>query len=493
MKTCLFLASVLMVSPLAKAADEKPAAAPRKMSVLAYSLDISRDKVPTMESLFRIVDILAELGYNQFQLYTEHTFAYAAHKEVWQEASPITPDEARRLDDYCAARSIELVPVQNSFGHLERWLCHPGYNHLAECPQGGATVKKWNYTAAMPMTLCPTDPRCLDFLAGLYDELLPCFRSKLMQVHCDETDELMDDLGIGRSAAEIKAKGPTRVYLDFLLKVRKLLADRGHQMIIAGDIILQAPELIGELPEDVITVCWGYEANSPFEEQAAKFEKAGRRFWVSPGTSGWRSITGRTTNMLGNIGNAYRAACRHGAEGILIYEWGDGGHNNPWILSVPGLVYLSNLVKGRTLSREELAAAIDRLLGGTVGQALLEYGDAYLKVHGRSENGTEFYHMLKDGDRYVRGEGVTDESIAAGFAQWHRAKAMIKAETAPEWVRDDLATIDLLCRAVEMRIKEPGKRNFRACFEPEYRRLWLKHNRLGGLKDSLWRLFGAAP
>ena len=29
-----------------------------------------------METIYRIVDILADLGYNQFQLYTEHTFAY---------------------------------------------------------------------------------------------------------------------------------------------------------------------------------------------------------------------------------------------------------------------------------------------------------------------------------------------------------------------------------------------------------------------------------
>ena len=32
-----------------------------------------------MPTLRRIVDILASLGYNQFQLYTEHTFAYSRH------------------------------------------------------------------------------------------------------------------------------------------------------------------------------------------------------------------------------------------------------------------------------------------------------------------------------------------------------------------------------------------------------------------------------
>ena len=52
--------------------------------VLGYQLDVSRCKVPTMPTLRRIVDILASLGYNQFQLYTEHTFAYSRHETAWR-------------------------------------------------------------------------------------------------------------------------------------------------------------------------------------------------------------------------------------------------------------------------------------------------------------------------------------------------------------------------------------------------------------------------
>ena len=50
-------------------------------------LDISRDKVPTMESLRGMIDVLASLKFNHLQLYTEHTFAYTGHGAVWREAS----------------------------------------------------------------------------------------------------------------------------------------------------------------------------------------------------------------------------------------------------------------------------------------------------------------------------------------------------------------------------------------------------------------------
>ena len=109
--------------------------------VRGLMLDVSRDKVPTMHTLFALVDLLASLRYNQLQLYVEHTFAYPGHEEVWQNASPFTPEEIRTLDAYCAARCIELIPNQNSFGHLERWLAHPRYRVLAELPQGGAPLQ----------------------------------------------------------------------------------------------------------------------------------------------------------------------------------------------------------------------------------------------------------------------------------------------------------------------------------------------------------------
>ena len=85
---------------------------------------------------------------------------------------------------------------------------------------------------------------------------------------------------------------------------------------------------------------------------------------------------------------------------------------------------------------------------------------------------------------------MTDETLAAALEQWHSAEGLFDPSGAPEWVKDDFLMLDLLYRAVEMRIKQPGKANFRASFEPEYRRLWLRQNRVGGLDLSLVSVFG---
>src|SRR5436853_5227616 len=60
------------------------------LAVRGVMLDVSRDKVPTMATLRGLVDQLAGWKVNELQLYTEHTFAYEGHEDVWRDASPFT-------------------------------------------------------------------------------------------------------------------------------------------------------------------------------------------------------------------------------------------------------------------------------------------------------------------------------------------------------------------------------------------------------------------
>ena len=213
---------------------------------------------------------------------------------MWRDASPLTAEEVRALDAHCAARGIELVPNQNSFGHMHRWLVHEPYRQLAEVPEG---FEHPFGDRREPFSLCPIDPGSLALLADLYDQLLPNFQQPQLNVGLDETF----DLGQGRSAAAVAERGSERVYLDFLLQVHALVAARGHRMQFWGDIIIEQPELIPELPADAIALEWGYEADHPFAEHARRFAASGLEFYVCPGTSSWNSLAGRADNALRNL------------------------------------------------------------------------------------------------------------------------------------------------------------------------------------------------
>ncbi len=452
--------------------------------VRAYMLDISRDKVPTMGTLRLIVDLLAKFEYNQFQLYTEHTFAYSAHRDVWEAASPLTAEEIRELDAYCALRGIDLVPNQNSFGHLERWLVKPAYNHLAELPQGGAPLP-WGGFKKDPTTLCPTDPASLAFLDGLYAELLPNFASGLFNIGCDETFDL---LGGGRSAAAVRERGAGRVYLDFLKQVAALARKHGKRPMFWGDVILKHPELVPELPKDLIALDWGYEGNHPFGGEAAKFRAAGLDFYVCPGTSAWNSLAGRVENMRENMIAAERAGRLNGARGFLVADWGDGGHWQPLAVSLPGLVFGGMLAhEGASAAKMDLESALNGIMGVPLGGTLLRLGTLYLRGGALRANASELFRILANDRGYSRHPNLTEPVLAeiSAIAEGcrHAAAAYAGGAYPNVWAQEIVHIANLVDAACNRR----DEKRLRFLRE-EHDRIWKLRNRIGGMADSRAKL-----
>lgn len=106
--------------------EKKNATCAEERKIVGYMLDVSRFRVPTMETVKRQVDILADLGYNHFQLYTEHTFAYPGHEDVWREASPFTPDEMRASSSSPVSMtrfSRAFARATSTWAEMRRWSC----------------------------------------------------------------------------------------------------------------------------------------------------------------------------------------------------------------------------------------------------------------------------------------------------------------------------------------------------------------------------------
>jgi hexosaminidase len=372
--------------------------------------DISRNKVPTMETLFTLVDQMADLKMNQLQLYIEgFSFAYASFPEVWETGTPITGEDLLILDRYCLERFIDLVPNQNSFGHMDAWLARKEFADLAECPGGYWYNQSLFLTAG---TLNPADPRSIELVEKMQDDLLPYFSSEMYNVCFDETYEL----GKGRNKEAAEHVGAGRLYLDFLLKVSETVKRRGKRMMFWGDIIIQYPELIAELPQDAIALEWGYEADHPFAEHGRKFREAGVPFYVCPGTSCWNSIVGRTDNMKGNLLQAAVHGKVNGAAGFLITHWYDiiSLHHFPFIY--PGLTYGAGLGWHVDNNRDmDIARFLNVFVfedrNQTMGGLLLDLGNSYVSERFRIQDGSVLGRMFHKGldDRDVLKELTADD------------------------------------------------------------------------------------
>lgn len=342
------------------------------LSHRAVQLDISRRRIPTMESLKRFVDRLSHLKVNQLQLYTEHTFAYHNHRAVWEDYSPMTGEQVLELDQYCRERFVELVPNQNTFGHMERWLNRPEYEHLAEGMPG------------MPIQyyLCPSDPKSLALVEELLEELLPHFSSRQAMVGLDEVT-LGDG---GRSQALCRQLGgPDLVYLDYLKKVDQIVSRHGRTMMYFADMMVHYRELIPRAPQDAIGLIWGYDEDYDFSAPCAAYAQGQIPFYTVPSTCCFASIGGRFQRGMVNMADAVEAAIEHGGEGCLVCNWGDGGYWQPLSVSMVGYAYGAGVMWNLEGNKDaDLARALDANVwldsAGVVGKLAVDLGNAYLQL-----------------------------------------------------------------------------------------------------------------
>lgn len=287
--------------------------------------DVCRGRVPKLERLFELVELLSYYKINQFQLYIEHTFAFRGHPDIGCEASPLTADDILSLDAHCRSRRMELVPSLASFGHLSNVLKNPRYQSLAEDFGVGKYLspdapEDFSHTG---WSLSPANPDIYPFLDSLYAEFLPLFSSKRFNACCDETF----DLGWGQSYELCRERGKGRVYLDHIKKINDLSKKYGKSLMIWGDIIRQYPELVSEIPKDVTVLDWVYGYENRFDS-LSDFQAAGLKFLACPGTSSWLGLFPRLPQARANISGFACAAKNYGAAGLLNTDWGDGGHYN---------------------------------------------------------------------------------------------------------------------------------------------------------------------
>ncbi|MBQ8955096.1 MAG: family 20 glycosylhydrolase [Clostridia bacterium] len=288
-----------------------------------YMLDISRGKKPRVDTIKGMIDFLAELKYNEFQLYMEgECFKYAAYPKETADFDCLTPEDIQELAAYCRDRFIDLVPNQNSFGHMYTWLKKPDFHHLGLFE--GDEV---------PSTLNPLLPESFEFVCNLYASLLPYFSSEYVNIGLDEA------YGLGKFQIEeyCRQKGKDVVFMEWLNKLSGHIRERyGKKVMFWADMIYNYPQSYHMVPKDAIALEWGYELiqSQRMTAHCIAYRDAGVRYYVCPSTNTHGSLAGRMDVTTFNIRTCAELAAAYGAEGLLLTDWGDGGHPQSWVWSM---------------------------------------------------------------------------------------------------------------------------------------------------------------
>ena len=271
--------------------------------------DISRGPIPTVNYIKRQLRTFAAYKLNMHSFYMEHTFSSQAHPLIGPEGGSLTPDEIRELVAYARSYHIELVPEQQTFGHLHKALKYEKYNPLAETPYGDV--------------LSPQQEGTYKLVADWYRELNELFPGKFFHIGEDETFEL----GEGQSREAARVKGVGAVYFEHLNRVRDLLKQYDRKLMFWGDIALNHPDLIGNIPKEMIVANWDYGPKDDYTNRIKPFKDAGLEQFVCPGVWSWNQIFPNIDASSKNIINFVRDGQANGASGMLNTTWDDDGES----------------------------------------------------------------------------------------------------------------------------------------------------------------------
>lgn len=325
------------------------------------SYDVTRGRVPTLEELKRQADICSFYKMNELQLYVEHSYLFRDFSEVWRNNTPLTAEDILELDGYCRKLHIDLVPSLASFGHMYEVLSTRTYAHL--CELENSDKEEYSLIGRMEHhTLNVSSEESFAMVSARIKEFMGLFSSPYFNVCADETFDLCK----GRSRALGEEKGVKRVYLDFLKKLCDLVISSNKIPMFWGDVLLESPELFGELPENAICLNWEYSPQVTEDHVKLLTEAGVRNLYLCPGVQSWNHLINKHSEAYLNISGMCKNAHKYHVKGVLNTEWGDLGHIAHPEFSTIGQIYGAAFSWSDVIMEEE---HINRAI------SVLQYGD----------------------------------------------------------------------------------------------------------------------
>ena len=201
-----------------------------------------RTQVHTIDALKELAQKVAADGFTCLMLEYEATFPFEKHATL-QNRYAYTKEEIADYVAFCDKLGLEVIPLQNCMGHMQYILRHERYAALREDKADMSQVCPLKIKQAVPI------------FKEIFKEVAELHPSNYFHIGCDETFLLGK---CKHCAAYAEKYGKSKLFVEYVKAMCKIVLDMGKTPIIWADIILKYPENLGELPKELIYLDWNY-------------------------------------------------------------------------------------------------------------------------------------------------------------------------------------------------------------------------------------------
>jgi hexosaminidase len=278
--------------------------------IRGFHLDL-RIQVMKMQALKNFALHLSKQGINTLVMEWEATYPF--------QEDPLIPNrfaysrqEVKDFIKYCQSLHIDVIPLQQSFGHVEYILRNYKYAKLREDDKDFSQV-------------CPSETELnRELFTRLFKDMASTHPSPYFHIGGDETHLLGHCEKCKKKAAEI---GISRLYFDHIKMLCDIVVSLGKRPVVWADIALKYPEFINLLPKETIFVDWNYGWAMDRFGAHEQLVKSGYEIWGAPSirSSPDNYFLTRWQYHFNNIRDFIPICKNLGYKGIVMTSWSTSG------------------------------------------------------------------------------------------------------------------------------------------------------------------------
>uniref|UniRef100_A0A8C8S2U6 beta-N-acetylhexosaminidase n=1 Tax=Pelusios castaneus TaxID=367368 RepID=A0A8C8S2U6_9SAUR len=396
----------------------------REMRLIHLDLKGAAPKVSYLEQIF---PLLSKLGANGVLVEYEDMFPFQGELEILRSPYAYSEADIEKIQQLAVLNELEVVPLVQTFGHVEFILKHDKYRHLREVER-------------FPNSFNPHVPETLSLLKSLLSQVMDKHRhSGWIHIGADEVFHLGEGMD-SKNWISHNNGDMGKMYLNHIKEVVNFLVNRyqGLQVLMWDDMLRKID--VGTIQESgivkhVAPVLWFYAPDLD-SEQIGKFiskysESGFKTVWFASafkGTTGpvqaWTPLNYHLKNHLSWL-KVIQAMAKFPFirfQGIALTGWQRYDHYSVLCELLP-VAIPSLAVCLQTLENGGFTEAAKKKILDTLGFQNIHLEKSTCEGNGAFP-GAEIYRMVEQIDGQLKESIVKvldDESAIKGwFSQYHR-------------------------------------------------------------------------